>query len=628
MSESTSEAATLSGPPVRPDLVAHVRDSVDALESLGDAPGSAARAAELLRATRETVAALKDARASADQAAAGRIHGYRSLLHRILEAAARRPVRLAFHATPFAPEWTDLVIEAVLVSDYAVGPLFFSRARALGDRTLFLLPEGRKEARISWAQAEQRILEIGRSLLALRARAEVDVGAPVAMLGANSPEIALFDLACLVTGTPNVPVPASAPPSQIQQILEHAKPGVLLLGDDSARDAVGATSVRVPRVHWLDAAREAVDEVATFESLLALGHGTTDEEVRNAASSVRAGDLATTMYLGPTGIPKSVRSHGNIVTKRFARAAAAGSRRGRRLPLLPPLYHTFGRWLEMLGCVFWGSVYAFVEDVSVESLLWSFQRVRPTFISVPKKWIQIADAVAPLAADATDAEHDREVARALVEATGGRLKRGLSAAGYLPPAVFDSFHSRASRLHSGFGMTEATGGVTMTAGRRLSRRLDRSRAARHRLMVAEDGELSPARSVRDSGDARTSRRARTAGSRAATSSRPTRTVTCVSSTARRRSFKNVQGETISPRRIESLRGLRCDRARPARGRRSRVLHRADRAERRAARGVRQGRRRLHDRVPRAARAVRTDRLHGEPLPGSLRAHRRLRDPLP
>src|SRR5262245_26468601 len=64
MSESASEAATLSGPPVRPDLVAHVRDSVDALETLGDAPGSAARATELLRATRETVAALKDARAS------------------------------------------------------------------------------------------------------------------------------------------------------------------------------------------------------------------------------------------------------------------------------------------------------------------------------------------------------------------------------------------------------------------------------------------------------------------------------------------------------------------------------------------------------------------------------------
>ena len=556
MSESTSEAATLSGPPVRPDLVAHVRDAVDALETLGDAPGSAARATELLRATRETVAALKDARAGADQAAAGRIHGYRSLLHRILEAAARRPVRLAFHATPFASEWTDLVIEAALVSDYTVGPLFFSRARVLGDRTLFLLPPDRKEARISWTHAEQRILEIGRALLALRARAELDESTPVAMLGANSPEIALFDLACLVTGTRNVPVPANSPPSQIEQILQHAKPGALLLGDDAARHALGATSVRVPRVHWLDAARDAIDDVATFDDLLALGGDTKDDEVRTAATSVRAGDLATTMYTsGTTGIPKGVPfTHGNIVTKRFARAAAwPDLGEGDVFLCYLPLYHTFGRWLEMLGCVFWGSVYAFVEDVSVESLLWSFRRVRPTtFISVPKKWIQIADAVAPLATDAEpNPEHDREVARSLVEATGGRLKRGLSAAGYLPPAVFRRFHAAGIELHSGFGMTEATGGVTMTpAGDYRDDSIGLALPGIE-LKVAEDGELllrgpyvtaeTPDEPPREDG---------WLASGDIVVADATGHLRIVD--RKKEIFKNVQGETISPRRIESL----------------------------------------------------------------------------
>lgn len=556
MSDSTSEAATLSGPPVRSDLVAHVRDAVDALETLGDAPGSAARATELLRATRETVAALRDARASADQIAAGRIHGYRSLLHRILEAAARRPIRLAFHATPFAREWTDLVIEAALVSDYTVGPLFFSRARSLGDRTLFLLPPDRKEARISWAQAEQRVLEIGRSLLALRARAEVDVGTPVAMVGANSPELALFDLACLVTGTTNVPVPANSPPSQMQHILAHAKPGVLLLGDQEARQAVDAASVRVPRVHWLDPAKEPVDGVASFDDFLALGHGSNEEEVRNAAAAVRAGDLATVMYTsGTTGVPKGVPfTHGNLVTKRFARAAVwPDLGEGDVFLCYLPLYHTFGRWLEMLGCVFWGSVYAFVEDVSVESLLYSFRRVRPTtFISVPKKWIQIADAVAPLVADADpEAAQDREVSRALVEATGGRLKRGLSAAGYLPPAVFRRFHEAGIELHSGFGMTEATGGITMTPVGDYRDDSIGIALPGIELSVADDGELllrgpyvtpeTPDEPPRKDG---------WLASGDIVVADPAGHLRIVD--RKKEIFKNVQGETISPRRIESL----------------------------------------------------------------------------
>ena len=178
MTEQPSEAPAVSGPPVPVELLEHVREAVDALESLGDGPGSALRATELIRATREAVAGLSAARASADESAPGRIRAYRSLLHRILEAASRRPVRLAFHATPFAAEWTDLVLEAVRVSDYTVGSLFFDRARAYGDRTLFLLGPDRKEGRISWTQAERRVLEIGRALLALRARAEIAAGTP------------------------------------------------------------------------------------------------------------------------------------------------------------------------------------------------------------------------------------------------------------------------------------------------------------------------------------------------------------------------------------------------------------------------------------------------------------------
>ena len=46
--------------------------------------------------------------------------------------------------------------------------------------------------------------------------------------------------------------------------------------------------------------------------------------------------------------------------------------------------------------------------------------------------------------------------------TGNNLKFGLSAAGYLDPDVFHFFQDNKINLISGYGMTEATGGITMT----------------------------------------------------------------------------------------------------------------------------------------------------------------------
>ena len=51
---------------------------------------------------------------------------------------------------------------------------------------------------------------------------------------------------------------------------------------------------------------------------------------------------------------------------------------------------------------------------------------------------------------------------ALAAVAGGRLRWGLSAAGHLDPAVFRFFQRHGVELCSGFGMTEAAGGITMT----------------------------------------------------------------------------------------------------------------------------------------------------------------------
>jgi long-chain acyl-CoA synthetase len=172
---------------------------------------------------------------------------------------------------------------------------------------------------------------------------------------------------------------------------------------------------------------------------------------------------ATVMFTsGSTGRPKGVVfNQYNLVTKRFARAAALPEvGRDEIMLCYLPLFHTFGRYLEMLGTIFWGGTYIFAGNPSAATLLTQFQQVRPTaLISVPVRWVQIRDRVMELAQGEETERPQEDIFRDVV---GERLSWGLSAAGYLDPRVFRFFHRNGVSLCSGFGMTEGTGGLTMT----------------------------------------------------------------------------------------------------------------------------------------------------------------------
>ena len=151
----------------------------------------------------------------------------------------------------------------------------------------------------------------------------------------------------------------------------------------------------------------------------------------------------------------------NLVSKRFARAAALPDVGEDEVFLCYlPLFHTFGRYLELLGAIYWRGTYTFAGNPSAETLFRQLPEVRPTgLISIPLRWAQVHQRCLDAVGAASSPARQREV---FAEITGGRLRWGLSAAGYLEPRVFRFFHRHGVQLASGFGMTEGTGGLTMT----------------------------------------------------------------------------------------------------------------------------------------------------------------------
>ena len=362
-------------------------------------------------------------------------------------------------------EWPELILKLLHKGNYTFPKMFFHRLSKYKNKTLFTILESDKSVDFSWSKISILMTSYSRGLLALLRGTSSE--SKVAFFTKNSLDMVLFDLACLTSGIVNVMIPANSVPAHIEYILNKTKPAVLIISDQHLFEKIvtiiGGLDF-IESVVLLDDNAVCGEKCYNKNQVIEMGKkiSPTDLEKRRAKPVLR--DLATIMFTsGTTGNPKGIQfSHQNIVFKRFARAMALPEVGENDLFLsYLPLYHTFGRWFEMTGSIFWGARYVFMENPATEIMIENMQRVKPTiFISIPKKWYQIYEKIAK-EINILEASNE-DIQRVVNNLTGGRLRWGLSAAGYLDVEVFQFFQRHGIELMSGFGMTEATGGITMT----------------------------------------------------------------------------------------------------------------------------------------------------------------------
>jgi len=357
--------------------------------------------------------------------------------------------------------WDNLIHMLIVQSNYTFDVLFNQRVSQYKKKNLFRIIKDGKTIDYSWQKTFELVSSHRSSINHILFEIESE-NKIVAFLLENSLEMVILDLACLTSGIVNAMIPANSVSEHISYILNQTKAPILFADDEKQLAKIRSIKKETPLLKTVVMLKgnAAEDWVISFEEFKAMAF----EHNIKTYVQIKPDSLATLMYTsGTTGEPKGIMfSHTNIVYKRFCRAMAIpGISDADRYLAFLPLYHTFGRWLEMTGAIFWGAEYCFMENPSVETMIDNMGLVKPSiFISIPKKWIQLYEYITTRID--VEVDDDEKMKEAVISATGGNLRWGLSAAGFLPPDIFRFLQRYGVELMSGFGMTEATGGITMT----------------------------------------------------------------------------------------------------------------------------------------------------------------------
>ncbi|MFD2247554.1 AMP-dependent synthetase/ligase [Pontibacter ruber] len=344
----------------------------------------------------------------------------------------------------------------------------------------------------------------------------------IAIIGHNSPEWVMTDIAIQQIGAISVPVYPTINELELQFILQDAAVKMVFVGDKKLYKKLVGIQGSLPTLQYIFAFEPGTG-AREWHELLADMTPDSAQRIEQSRNAIRETDLATILYTsGTTGTPKGVMlSHHNIISNVFGSAPViqeVGVFRKRAISFLP-LNHAFERMATY--CYFYCGVSVYYAE-GMEKLAENLREVKPTiFTTVPRLLEKVYEGIVskgnqlkgakkqlffwalklaehyeinkplPAAYRLQLALADRLIFSKWREALGGEVKAIITGAAACQVRLLRVFTAANIVIQEGYGLTEASPIVSGNRYNVKNRMFGTVGPPLHNVEVkiAEDGEI-------------------------------------------------------------------------------------------------------------------------------------------
>ncbi len=257
----------------------------------------------------------------------------------------------------------------------------------------------------NWDTYAEEVHTAAKALIGLG----VNKGDAVNILGFNTPDWVIMDVAAMAVGAVPAGIYATNSPNECAYILNHSEAPVLLIEDETQWAKIEQVKSELPHLRHVVMMRGGPeigdDIVMSWDEFNAKAEGVVDGAVEARIEELEPNDLATLIYTsGTTGPPKGVMlSHENLAWTAAQGVGAFGLGEGETGVSYLPLSHIAEQMFTIHLPATTGSAVAYAE--SIDTLAENIKEVRPTyFAGVPRVWEKFHAGVAAELAKAEGAK--------------------------------------------------------------------------------------------------------------------------------------------------------------------------------------------------------------------------------
>ncbi|MCL1692188.1 MAG: long-chain fatty acid--CoA ligase [Actinomycetia bacterium] len=238
----------------------------------------------------------------------------------------------------------------------------------------------------SWVDYAGEVAAAARGLIGLG----VEAGSPVAILGTNTPEWVIFDVAAMAVGAMPAGIYPTNSPDECAYVLDHSRSSVVLVQNEKQLAKVLERGGELPALRHIVLMRgqsSESDGVLTWGQFLDRGTTVPFSDVESRMAALGPRDGATLIYTsGTTGRPKAVvLPHEALVSTTEAIKSFIDAGMSDSAVSYLPLSHIAEQLVTILTPAVSGHAVYYEPDIF--RLLDTLKEVRPSiFFAVPRVW--------------------------------------------------------------------------------------------------------------------------------------------------------------------------------------------------------------------------------------------------